>query len=82
MAFHRRGEHPTHRARRRGLGRRSHVHHPGAVVLEQDGGNCDTVQPEQPIRSHIDVLNLNAKLRTLGHARDLTFVTMNCSTQS
>lgn len=57
------------------------MHHPCAVLLELDADDRYTDQPEQPIRSDIDVLDLNLKLRTLGHARDLTLVTMNCLTQ-
>jgi hypothetical protein len=39
------------------------------------------VQTQEPVGADIDVLNLIRSLRTLDHARDLTFVTMNCSTQ-
>lgn len=57
------------------------MHHPCTVVLELDELDRDSLQPEQPIRADLDVLDLDLMLRTLGHARDLTFVTMNCLTQ-
>lgn len=57
------------------------MNHPRAVLTQLDPLDRDSLQPQQPIRTDIDVLNLNQMLRTLGHARDLTFVTMNCLTQ-
>lgn len=57
------------------------MNHPRAVLTQLDPLDRDSLQPQQPIRTDIDVLNLNLMLRTLGHARDLTFVTMNCLTQ-
>lgn len=57
------------------------MHDSRAVVGQLDELDRDPLQPQQPAGTDIDVLNLNLKLRTLGHARDLIFVTMNCSTQ-
>jgi len=54
------------------------VHHPGTTLLELDQFHRQAPQPQEPGGTDIDVLNLIRSLRTLDHARDLTFVTMNC----
>ncbi|MDQ2959996.1 MAG: hypothetical protein M3R48_02965 [Candidatus Dormibacteraeota bacterium] len=79
MTLHRRGEHSAFGTPRGALVVGDDVHDPVAALLERHGGDIKPLNTQQQRRPALPILTLN--LRTLNQARDLTFVTMNCSIQ-
>lgn len=79
VTLHRRGEHPTLRTPRGALVVGGDIHDPVAAQLERHRGDSEPLDTQQQRRPSLPILTLN--LRTLNQARDLTLVTMNCSTQ-